>query len=381
MKGLKNVNILTPTGIIHGHLEIQGEKIHRILTDGACDGVAFDEEVIVVPGFIDQHIHGVNRSDAMDGTMEDLRNMAMSLPKEGTTSFLPTTMTQSVENILKALRRIKEYREKENIEGAEVVGIHLEGPFINPEACGAQDPQYIVNPDIDLFDRFFKASGEAIKIVTLAPEQPGGFELIRYLTSLGVIASIGHTKATYEQTLQAIEAGARLSTHTYNAMTGLHHRQIGVVGAVLLHEELHAELIADGLHVHPKAIEILYKNKGRDSITLITDSLRAKGLPDGIYDLGGQAVTVQNGEARLPGNVLAGSTLRMIDAVKNVMRYLGLSLEDAVAMASTNPAKQLGLFDRKGSIEVGKDADLVVLNRDYDIVMTICRGRIAYQKH
>lgn len=380
MKGLKNVRILTPDGIVSGHIEMNGDKIHRIHNDENFDGLTFDDDVIVVPGFIDQHIHGVNRSDAMDGTVEALKNMATTLPKEGTTSFLATTMTQSVENVTKALEAVKEYRDTDNKEGAEVVGVHLEGPFINPAACGAQDPQYIIDPTIDQFERFQEASGNAIKVVTVAPEQNGGLEFVRHVSGQGVIASIGHTKATYEETLQAIEAGARSATHTYNAMTGLHHREVGVVGAVLLHNELQAELIADGLHVSPKAIEILYRNKGKDNITLITDSLRAKGLPDGVYDLGGQDVTVVNGEARLPGNVLAGSTLSMIDGIKNVIKFLNISLEDAVQMATVNPAKQLGLYDRKGSIEVGKDADLVVLNKDLEVVMTICRGQIAYQK-
>jgi N-acetylglucosamine-6-phosphate deacetylase len=380
MNGFKNVKILMPSGISKGNLEIMDGKIKSFPNHHDFTGIEFNEEVFIVPGFIDEHIHGVNNKDAMDGTIESLVIMAKGLAKEGTTSFLPTTMTQSVENIKKALQNIKNYIDQENTEGAEVLGIHLEGPYLNKGACGAQPEGYIVDPTIEEFKEYQRISGNNIKLVTIAPEIKGGLELIKYCHDQGIVASLGHTLATYPEVLAAIKQGATSVTHCYNAMTGLHHREVGVVGATLLHDELNAELIADGIHVSEQAIKLLYKNKGKDNMTLVTDSLRAKGLEDGIYDLGGQNVTVKDNTARLSDGTLAGSTLFMNKAVKNIVEFLNIGLEDAVLMASTNPAKKLGVYDRKGSIELGKDADLVVLNKDYDVMMTVCKGHIVYQK-
>jgi len=378
--GLKNVKILTPHGYVDGNIEIVEGKIKDINHHEDFNGETFDEQVIVVPGFIDEHIHGVNGSDVMDCSIDSLRNMAMSVIKEGTTSFLATTMTQTEEMISSALKHVNEYIELHEANAAEILGIHLEGPFISLKACGAQPKEYIVNPSIDQFKKYLVDSNYHIKMATIAPEEEGGYALIRFCKENNIVASIGHTKATYLETIKAINEGANSVTHCFNAMTGLHHREVGVVGASLLHEELNAEVIVDGVHVHPKAVELLYKNKGKENITLITDSMRAKGLIDGDYELGGQKVIVSNNEARLVDATLAGSVLKMIDAVKNAIKFLNISLEDAVMMASTNPAKKLNVYDRKGSIEVGKDADLVVLNKDLVILMTIVKGKIVYKK-
>lgn len=377
---LKNVEVVTNYGIIKTDIIIEGDKIADLSPHSNTQGYTFNEDVIVVPGFIDQHIHGVNGSDTMDATIEALEVMSITLPKEGTTSFLPTTMTQKDEAIKKALRNIKEFKEIEDKNGAEIIGIHLEGPFINEKASGAQPREHIVNPTIEKFQEYQEISGNLVKIVTVAPEVPFGMELIKYLSKHGVIASIGHTKATYQDVLDAIKNGASMVTHCYNAMSPIHHRDLGVVGAAFLHDELNAEIIVDGIHVHEKAVYLLYKNKGINNLILVTDSLRAKWLPNGEYDLGGQMVSVVNNQARLKDGTLAGSTLKMIDAFKNSMKFLNISITDAVKMASTNPANNLGVSDRKGSIEVGKDADLVVLDKNYDILMTITRGKIAYQK-
>lgn len=376
---LKNVSVVTNEGIIKTDIVIENDKIVSLKPNSELKGFLFDEEVTVVPGFIDQHIHGVNGADTMDATIEALENMASTLPKEGTTSFLPTTMTQSDEAIKKALQNVKKFMKNNNINGAEVIGIHLEGPFINEKASGAQPRDYIVNPSVEKFKEYQEISENIIKIVTVAPEVEGGLELIKYLNEQKIIASIGHTKATYDEALQAIKHGASMVTHCYNAMTPIHHRDLGVVGAVYLHDKLHAEIIVDGVHVHEKAVYLLYKNKGVNHITLVTDSLRAKWLPDGEYDLGGQMVKVVNNQARLEDGTLAGSTLKMIDAFKNSIKFLNLSLLDAVKMASTNPARNLGISDRKGSIEIGKDADLLVLDKNYDIIMTVARGKIVYE--
>jgi N-acetylglucosamine-6-phosphate deacetylase len=380
LKGLKNVSYVSLEGVKRGNIEFSDGLISQITENSNFDGLELEPNLIVIPGFIDEHIHGVHNHDVMDGTIESISEIAKALVKEGITSFLATTMTQSVEAISKALVNVRNYMNIQDYTGAEVLGIHLEGPFLNEEACGAQPKKYIVNPSVEQFKAYQVLSGNQIRFVTVAPENDGGIDMIKYCKSNDVVASIGHTKANYEQTLEAIQAGASSVTHCYNAMTGLHHRDIGVVGAALLHEELQAELIADGIHVQEKAIELLYRNKGKQGITLVTDSMRAKGLEDGNYDLGGQNVFVHNGEARLANGTLAGSTLFMNKAIANMIKFLNLKIVDVVMMASTNPAKKLGIFDRKGSIEVGKDADLVVLNEKYEVVMTICKGNLVYKK-
>lgn len=380
LKGLKDVKILTPLGYINGNIEIKDKKIYSINEDKNFKGISFDEEVIVVPGFVDEHIHGANASDTMDATPYALLNISKTLAKEGTTSFLATTMTQSRDNIDKALKNVKKYIDNNNNDTSEILGIHLEGPFLNPLACGAQPKEYIVNPNVEEFKRYHEISGNNIKFLTIAPEFDGAEELIKYCKKENIIASVGHTLANYDETLKAIKNGATHVTHCYNAMTPLHHRKPGVVGAVMLHNELMAEMIVDGIHINPKSVEIMYKAKGKDNITLITDSMRAKWLDDGQYELGGQDVIVKSGEARLVDGTLAGSVLKMIDAIKNMINFTNISLEEAILMASTNPAKKLNVYDRKGSIEVGKDADLVVLNKDYEILMTICRGELAFKK-
>ncbi len=380
IKGLKDVRILTPEGYVDGNLEIENGKIKGINNHHEFNGITFNEDVVIVPGFIDEHTHGANGSDCMYDNLDDIKNIARTIVKEGTTSFLATTMTQSREAIISALNNINEYIKLNDDNAAEVLGVHLEGPFINKSACGAQDKQYIINPDVKLFKEFQEKSGNHIKLVTIAPEIEGGLELVRYCKENNIVASIGHTKANYDDCLKAIEAGASSLTHCFNAMSGLHHREIGVVGAGLLHNELNAEIIADGVHVQPKAIELLHKNKGKENIILVTDSMEAKWLLDGEYELGGQKVYVSNNEARLADKTLAGSLLKMIDAVRNMIKFLNIPLEDAVMMASTNPAKKLNVYDRKGSIEIGKDADLVVLNNKLEILMTIVKGKVVYQK-
>ncbi len=380
IKGLNNIKIVTPDGIIQGNIEVDSGKIKGISQDNIAGGITFNEDVIVVPGFIDEHIHGVNGSDVMDGTLDSLENIAVSLAKEGTTSFLATTLTQDESVIIKALQTINHYMKIDNKKGSELLGVHLEGPFIDSSKKGAQPQQFIVLPDINVFKKYQSESGNHIKFVTLAPEEPGGYELIHYCKENHIVASLGHTNAKYDEVVKAIETGATSVTHCFNAMSGFLHREVGLVGATLLHNELNAEIIADGIHVSPKAIEILFKNKGKENMTLVTDSMRAKGLKDGEYDLGGQMVTVSNNEARLSDKTLAGSVLSMLNAVKNIMQFVNISLQDAIIMASVNPAKKLGIYDRKGSIEVNKDCDLVVLDKEYNLLMTIVKGKIVYQK-
>jgi N-acetylglucosamine-6-phosphate deacetylase len=371
----------------NGYIKIKDQKIVELGRAGNLS-VQEDFEILdipsqykAVPGFIDVHIHGANGADTMDATTEALEIMSQILPSEGTTSFLATTMTQEEKRIEKALANAGAYIKGHQTAGkAEILGIHLEGPFVNPKKAGAQPIQYIIEPNLELFKKWEQLSRQTIKLVTLAPECSGGLEMIRYLKANGIIASIGHTDATYEEVLNAIEMGANHVTHLYNQMKALHHREPGVVGAAFLKEELKAELIVDGVHVHPEMVKLAYKQKGKTGLILITDSMRAKCLKNGHYDLGGQDVSVQDGRAVLSDGTLAGSILRLGQGVKNILAFTGCKLEDAVEMAAVNPAKQLNIFERKGSISEGKDADIVVLDENHEVYMTICRGQVAYFK-
>ena len=357
------------------------EKIEKISRCGVKDAevIELPEDAIVLPGFVDQHIHGAGGSDGMDGTVEDIAIIAKTIAAEGTTSFLVTTMTQSPENITKAMKAVKAYRDANSDEGARVVGIHLEGPFIAAAHKGAQPLEYVKAPDIEAFDGYNAASGNAIRIVTLAPEVDGAEEFIRHLTEQGIVSSIGHTGAKYPDIEKALACGASNVTHTYNAQSALHHREIGTVGSAMLLDELNCELICDTIHVSVPAMRLLVKNKPLDKLSLITDAMRAKGIPDGVSELGGQVVYVKNGEARLEDGTLAGSVLRMNRAVQNMVEKVGVPFTQAVDYATINPARMLKIDGETGSIEVGKRADFTVLNSDYDVVLTVRGGKIIYQ--
>lgn len=371
---LENKWLVLKDKLIFGDLVIEHDKIQSIVEKTPQNDLP---KAYVYPGFIDVHIHGSNGADVMDFEADSIERMALSLVHEGTTAFLATTMTQTQQNIERALTNVAAYMPKQNPLAAQVLGVHLEGPFIHKEAAGAQQLNCIIEANSALFDTFQKVSHNAIKKVSLAPDIPGAIELIKHLKQTGVVASIAHTKATYATVLTAVEAGATSLTHTYNAMTPLHHRDVGVVGAALLHDELNAELIYDLIHVSIPAAKILLKAKGIDGITLITDSMRAKYMVPGIYDLGGQSVHIHQGEARLADGTLAGSILKMNIGVKNLIETLGISPVEAAKMAALNPAKQLKVDHLMGSIEVGKLANLVILNSDFDVLHTIIHGKVV----
>ncbi|MFJ7854656.1 N-acetylglucosamine-6-phosphate deacetylase [Peribacillus frigoritolerans] len=370
----------------NGYIKVVDGKIAEVgpasqyKQDDDAKVITLSPDYQVIPGAIDIHIHGASNSDAMDATHDALSTMAKTLPKEGTTSFLATTMTQSTQAIESALLNAGKYIENQTQENAEIVGVHLEGPFISPARKGAQPEDYIVDPDVTLFKRWQEMAENQIKLVTLAPEQPNGLDLAAHLRGTGVVASIGHSDATYDQIDEAIQAGTTHVTHLYNGMRGLHHREPGVLGAAYLRDELYVELIADGIHCRPEMIKLAYDQITSERMILITDSLRAKWLEKGTYDLGGQPVNVDETKATLSDGTLAGSILKMNDAIKNTMEYTGCSMTDIIKMTAENPAKQLRIFDRKGSIQVGKDADLVILNDRLDVEMTFCRGNLAFKK-
>ncbi|MEK4440644.1 MULTISPECIES: N-acetylglucosamine-6-phosphate deacetylase [Niallia] len=385
---LKNVCIYTETEVNpNGYVVVKEGKINSIgLMDSFLEKewenahiLDFPKGMNLIPGFIDIHIHGANNADAMDASQQALEIMAETLPKEGTTSFLATTMTQEVESIENALTTIAQYVETADQSGkAEIIGIHLEGPFISEKRVGAQPVQSVKKPNVELFKKWQTLSNNQIKLVTMAPEEDENFELVRYLKAENIVPSIGHSDAVYEQVLSSIQAGVNHVTHLFNGMRGLHHRDPGVAGAALLHSELMAEMIVDGVHIHPEIVKLAFLQKGAEHIILITDSMRAKWLADGISSLGGQKVIVRDGKALLENGALAGSTLKMNDAINNMMKFTGCSLQDVVKMASYNPAKQIGVLDKKGSIAKGKDADLVVLDENNQVALTICKGKIVY---
>ncbi len=382
MKGFKNANVYVENkGVIKTDVGFESGVITKIGNiESDCDCFDLPEGCVVVPGFIDEHIHGAMGADTMDGTISALETMANALPSEGTVAFLATTMTQSKENITKALKNVKEYMALNKDTGAEVLGVHLEGPYISPKFVGAQPPEYVVSPNCQEFDEYNAASGKAIKIVTVAPETEGAQQFIAHLKSKGVLTSFGHTAAKQADIIKAISCGASNVTHTYNAQSPLHHRDIGTVGSALLYDELNCEVICDTVHVSVPAIKLLIKSKPHDKVTLITDAMRAKQMPDGLSELGGQKVIVKNGEARLENGALAGSVLKMNVAISNLVKN-GVPFTDAIDFATQNPAKNLGIYDKTGSVAVGKRADFTVLDDNFEVLLTIREGKVVYKKN
>mgnify|MGYP002523360420 CR=1 FL=1 len=382
MQVLKNVKAYVDGKITKCDIAFENGIIKAIganLDMPNAEEITVGENSVVCPGFIDEHIHGAAGADGMDGTEAAIATIANAIASEGTTGFLVTTMTQSETNIKNALSAVNRYIGGHFDGGAAVLGVHLEGPFISKKHVGAQPIEYVQAPSVAAFKEYEEASGGHIKIVSLAPEENGATELIRYLASKNIVASIGHTDAKYKDVVAAIGAGAKSVTHTYNAQTPLHHREVGVVGSALLEDELNAELIADCIHVCPEAMKILYKSKPADKLTLITDAMRAKHLPDGVSELGGQTVYVKNGEARLKDGTLAGSVLKMNEAVKNLVLRVGVPFERAIDCATINPAKNLSLDRERGSITVGKVADFAVLESDFSVEKTIRDGKVIYE--
>ena len=322
----------------------------------------------LMPGMIDMHIHGAKGADVMDATPAALEIIGQALFAEGATGYLATTMTETSDNIERALANVKTFMERApKPNQARILGVHLEGPFLSRKQMGAQQGEWIQDPDIGLFDRWQTIAGGHIRVVTIAPELPGAIAFIEHLVRQGVVASIGHTDATYEQTQAAIEARAVHATHLFNAMRGIHHRQPGAATALLLDERMVPEIIADGIHLNPAVIQMTVKLKGAERLVLVTDAMRAKCCGEGVFDLGGQAVTVKQGEARLANGTLAGSILTMNQALVNMLRFTGCSLSDLICMSSTTPAKQLGLSHQLGVLAVGKIADWVVLDEQYQV--------------
>lgn len=344
------------------------KKIISIGND-ACTEIIDAKNNFVSPGFINVHIHGCNGFDTMDEDAAALDGMKKFLPSTGVTSFLPTTMTMSVERISRALKNIRDA--KKISHGAKIIGANLEGPFISEKFNGAQDKKFIRRADFDLFAEF----ADVIKIVTIAPEELTDFKFIERCRAKKIIVSIGHSAATYEETLTAIQHGASHVTHLFNAQTGLHHRKPGIVGAALTSNVI-VELIADNVHVHPAAQKIVAKVKPREEIILITDSVRACGIGDGEGELGGQKFFVKGNLATFADGTIVGSVAKMIDVVKNFSANANFSIPAVVELVTKNPARELKIYDELGSIEVGKAADFVIFDENFNIKFTIIDGEI-----
>ncbi|TCP59224.1 N-acetylglucosamine-6-phosphate deacetylase [Tumebacillus sp. BK434] len=334
----------------------------------------------IVPGYVDIHVHGANGSDVMDGTTAAVHDIAKSLSAYGVTSFLATTLTAGIEQLHAVLTACKQAAQSA-VGGAELLGVHLEGPWINPKHKGAQNGSHVIGPTLEEAQALLQSGEGLVKLVTMAPETPNASAVIAYLTSQGVNVSVGHSDATYEQVKAAIPHGLGHVTHCYNAMRPLHHREPGVVGAAMYHDELTAELIADGIHVHPVAMSILYRLKHSDGLVLVSDGMRAVGMEDGSYDLGGLNVVMQNGEARLEDGTLAGSTLTLEKAVQNMVNLCGVPLPDAVKMASETPARVIGAGERKGRLASGFDADFLLLDRQLNVSAVYRGGQLIHQRH
>lgn len=331
----------------------------------------------ILPGFIDVHTHGAYGFDTNDGDADGLRNWTKNLPKdEGVTAFLPTTITQSEEVLTHAVANVKNVV-NEGYEGAEILGIHFEGPYLDMKYKGAQPPQFILDSDVEQFKRYQNAAGGLIKYITLAPEHDKDLALTKYCASTGVVVSLGHSASTYETAVLATVNGARSMTHVYNGMTAYGHRELGLVGAAFRIRDTYGEMICDGHHSTVEALNNYFRIKGADYSVMISDSLRPKGLPSGEYTSGGESITVdEDGLAKLTGtNTIAGSTLRINRGLQVLIEKALVDVATAINSCTINPARLLRVDNRKGKISVGYDGDITILNDNYDIVQTYVKGK------
>jgi N-acetylglucosamine-6-phosphate deacetylase len=366
---LAGARVVLPSGVVDGgRVTVEGA---RIAANEAGEPATADlTGHTLVPGFVDIHNHGGGGASFTSGTAEDILTGVRTHRAHGTTTVVASTVTENLDTLARQAALLSEL-----VEQGDLAGIHYEGPFISPCRKGAHDETLLRDPDPATVRKLVEAGRGAAKMVTLATELPGGIESVRVLAELGVIAAIGHTDATYEQTREAIDAGATVATHLFNAMPPLQHRLPGPIAALLEDDRITVELINDGTHLHPAVLELAFGSAGAARVAFITDAMDAAGFGDGMYDLGPLKVQVLEGVARLvEGGSIAGSTLTLDTAFKRAVTLDRLSLTDTVQAISGNPARLLGLSDRVGSLEPGKDADLVVLDAAYDVVGVMRKG-------
>lgn len=361
-------------------IEVEDGKIRAILPYGAKEADEDYGDLRILPGFIDVHTHGAYGFDTNDANEEGLRKWIKEIPHEGVTSILPTTITQSEEVLTKAVKNVAKVV-REGYEGADIIGIHLEGPYLDHTYKGAQPEQFCIDANVEQFKRYYEASDHLIKYVTMATEHDRNYNLLHFCVDHGIVVSQGHSGATFEQAMMGIANGAKSMTHVFNGMTKFHHREPGLVGAAFRFRNVYGEMITDGNHVHVSAINDFYRLKGPNFAIMVTDSLMVKGLPAGTRVLfGGNEIELfPDGSAHLvgPGN-LAGSTLHVNKGLQIVVERAMVDWQSAINSCTMNPAVMLGINDRKGSIQAGKDADLAILDDDYNVVMTYVKGRKAF---
>lgn len=382
---LKNAKIVLKDRVIEGDI-LTADGIIRDIINKKSPVKAETLEVensidldgkYVVPGFIDVHIHGSNGADAMDGTVEALKTISSYIATKGTTKFLATTLTSSKEELINVLKIAADLQDKE-IDGATIFGVHMEGPYFDIEYKGAQNEKYMKPATEKEIKDYLDVKPGLVKMMSLSPHTEQSIETVKFLKENGVIVSVGHSAAKFNDVMKAVDAGLSHSTHTFNGMRGINHREPGVAGAVLISDKINAEVIFDKIHIHPEIVRLMIKAKGTDKVVCITDAMAATGLPNGDYKLGELDVYVKDGEARLKSNdSLAGSVLTMDKAFKHVIE-LGYPIYEAVKLTSTNAAIEFGL--NAGTIEVGKEADFTVLDDSYNVDMTIVNGNIKYQR-
>lgn len=391
MKAIINGILLLPDQMAENKVLLFDKKIERIVPKevffnnkqihmGARNTMQYEElEIIdacgcyISPGWIDLHIHGAGGSDTMDAEPEALQVISKTIAKHGVTGFLPTTMTMSKDKIRKAFLTVKNTM-KEDMDGAKILGVHMEGPFINERYKGAQNAEYVTKPDYE----YITGYEDILRIITLAPEMDCEFAFIKQVRKhTNISLSIGHSDASYKEAEGAIKSGMNRITHLFNAMNSLHHRNPGIIGAAF-NMEVYCELIADNIHVRPELYPMILRLKGKDNVILITDSIRAGGKKEAISELGGQKVIIKNNAARLSDGTLAGSILTLNQAIKNIYSSTHLELYEVIALASFNPAKSIGLEFRKGSLEVGKDADITMFDHHFCVTKTFVEGKNVY---
>lgn len=378
---IKNTRILLEDSVLYDHqVVINDNLIERIISNEETiknvDKVIDGDNLYLSPGFIDIHNHGNSGYDTMDSKLEGLEAIAKYHLSNGVTTFLAATMTNPHDKIIAACENVAEYISKQPSEYARLLGIYLEGPYFNMAKKGAQPGSAIKDPDVSELKEFIEASNNSIKVVSLAPELPSAKEMIHFLKNENIKIAIGHSNSEYTDANNAINLGATISTHLYNGMRAYSHREPGIIGACLTNTLLRTEIIADGIHLHKTAIEVAKLCKGSDHVILISDAMRAAGLSDGESELGGQVVMIKDGTARLLDGALAGSTLNLNLAVKNMVSKFNTSLVDAVKMASLNPAKAIGYDEVIGSISAGKYADLLMFDEAVNIKHILKDGKL-----
>ncbi len=372
--------IFTPHKMLNDHMiVIEDGKIldvlPRPLAAGTNERFIDASGYIVAPGYMDIHVHGAAGADTMDATTNAIHTMARFFATHGVTSYFPTTISHLPGPIQEALENIASCPQP--LDGAQHLGGHVEGPYLNPEYKGAQPGPYLRDADPTEYERWLATS--ILKLVTIAPERKGAMAFIERGIASGVEFAVGHSGASYDQVLEAADRGLRQATHTFNGMLGLHHRRPGTVGAVLSDDRIYAQVIADGIHLHPAVLKLLVRAKTPARTILITDAIRATGLPDGEYELGGEPVIAKGGVVRNRSGNLAGSTLTMDIAVRNTLVFTGLSLSEVLPMATSVPAEAMHLSGQKGIIAQGADADLILLDTDLKVQMTLVGGRLVYR--